>query len=241
MRPPPFKTLRHITIASLQVLLATLFAFLRWIIATPSRRTCGPLWTWTARIFPILFALWLFTLGPGSLVMPVHAGFNSVSNEKVTIYFQNGISKEMVDTVLSDAETAQQRNQSFWGDPPGGLHRINIYLCSSRARWLQLGLSSEGNALTAGSSLILFPTGIGPRYLAAIICVEMSHAFAAQHVGDIQFSALPCWAEEGLATHLVRRDGPPRRTLGLIWRNSRSQISSRSPRFTRACNGRVHI
>jgi hypothetical protein len=104
--------------------------------------------------------------------------------------------------VLADARAAEERCRGFWGEPSAGLSPIRIFLCDSHGAYLQLSFGGGGNACCAGSSLLLYPAGVGKQNLAAVICHEMSHAFLRQHVGNWQAFNVPVWLDEGIATYL---------------------------------------
>ena len=157
---------------------------------------------WLSRIIIGLCVIWLFTLGPGTMLLPCHLGFSSATDEGITICFQDGVSPEMVDRIKGYAQTAQAQALGFWGKPPGGLKTVTVFLCNSRGGYKQLSLGAGGNASCAGSNILLYPQGVGDRNLEAIIGHEMSHAILRQHVGYLRGFALPVWMDEGVATYL---------------------------------------
>jgi len=174
---------------------------LRWVVATPPKKPRSFLRTWTARAIPVICAAWLFICGPCNLLLPTHPGFSSVSDKKVTVYHQDH-PPDLVNKVLAYARAGHERCHEFWGEPPGGVGHISIYLCGSRGRYRQLSFGGSGNAGSAGSSVMLYPAGVGQQNLAAIIRHEMSHAYLRQHIGYWQSFRVPVWLDEGIATYL---------------------------------------
>jgi hypothetical protein len=183
--------------------LLTGFVFLcRWATGAPRKRTASPLRLWAARIIPAVCAIWLATLGPGNLFLPFHIGFASVSGKHFAVYYQDGISNELVKKVIAYSDAAHTSNRGFWGEPPGGIRKVPIYLCHSRSRFKQLSGWAGGNAALADSSIVMYPAGVGETNLAAVIAHEMSHAYLAQHEGYMARFRVPAWLDDGIATYL---------------------------------------
>ena len=136
------------------------------------------------------------------MLLPTHPGFASASGDNVTVYYQDQIPANLVDGVLAYARAGHERCRSFWGEPPGGVGQISIYLCNSRAGYLQLSGGGGGNASAAGSNILLYPAGVGEKNLGAVVRHEMSHAYLRQHVGYLESFGVPAWLNDGIATYL---------------------------------------
>jgi hypothetical protein len=174
-----------------------------WIIAAPRRHKPSQFRLWLTRLIAILFALWLITYGPGTVIMPYKAGFRSVTRDDTSIYYPKAMSDDQINQLLVNVELARAKACEFWGELPAGVNRkVDIYVCSSKSRYKQMSLAAGGNACEMGSRIILYPAGIGEQNLSGITGHEISHVYLKRHLGYITSFKVPRWLDEGIATYL---------------------------------------